>query len=162
MKEIEGLFNAAVKFAAMEIAVHKRLSEGLDKVAEHIVQTAKDEIGFYQPAVGPFQDWAELAESTEADKARKGFPSEAPLLRTGEFRDTWEHETQGFEAVIGSKDKRALWFEFGTVNMPPRPVLGPAVVHNEHKIRKILGHAAVRGITEGAAIHSSLGYNRNI
>lgn len=162
MKEIEGLFNAAVTFASMEIAVHKRLTEGLEEVAQRIVQTAKDEIGFYQSAVGPFQDWAELAESTEADKARKGYPLEAPLLRKGDFRDSWEHETHGFEAIVGSKDERAPWFEFGTVNMPPRPVLGPAVVHNEHEIRRILGRAAVRGITEGVAIHKSLGYHRSI
>lgn len=162
MKEIEGLLNAAVTFASMEIAVHKRLSKGLEKVAEHIVQTAKDEIGFYQPAVGPFQDWAELADSTEAEKARKGFLLEAPLLRTGAFRDTWEYEAQGFEALVGSKDNRALWFEFGTVNMPPRPVLGPAVIHNEHTIRRILGRAAVTGMTEGIAVHKVLGYERII
>lgn len=162
VKELEGFLGAALQFAALEVALHKRLADGLEDVAESIAQTAKDEIGFYQPAVGPFQEWAPLAESTEADKARKGFPLEAPLLRTGEFRDTWEHEISGFEAVVGSKDKRALWFEFGTVNMPPRPVLGPAVIHNERTIRRILGRAAVTGITEGTAIHSVLGYDRQI
>lgn len=162
MKELEGFLGAALQFAALEVALHKRLADGLEDVAESIVQTAKDEIGFYQPAVGPFQDWAPLAESTEADKARKGFPLEAPLLRTGEFRDTWEHEVSGFQAVVGSKDKRAPWFEFGTVNMPPRPVLGPAVIHNEHTIRRILGRAAVIGITEGTAVHKTLGYDRRI
>lgn len=162
MKELEGFLGAARQFAALEVALHRRLADGLKEVAESIVQTAKDEIGFYQPAVGPFQDWAPLAESTEADKARKGFPQEAPLLRTGEFRETWEHEVRGFEAVVGSKDKRAPWFEFGTVNMPPRPVLGPAVIHNEHTLRRILGHAAVTGITEGTAVHKSLGYDRLI
>ncbi|MDI9222146.1 hypothetical protein QMZ30_14670 [Pantoea sp. EA-12] len=162
MKELEGFLGAALQFSALEVALHKRLADGLEEVAACIEQTARDEIGFYQPAVGPFQDWASLAESTEADKARKGFPLEAPLLRTGEFRDTWEHEVSGFEAVVGSKDNRAPWFEFGTVNMPPRPVLGPAVIHNEHTIRRILGRAAVTGMTEGTAIHKALGYDRRI
>jgi len=159
MKELDGFLGAALQFAALDIALHKSMENGLEEAARRIAETAKDEIGHYQPAVGPFQEWDELAESTEADKARKGFPADAPLERTGKFRDSWEHEAHGFEAVVGSKDERAAWFEFGTSRMPPRPVLGPAVIHNGNFIRRIIGRAAVEGITKGHAIHPSLGYD---
>lgn len=159
MKELDGFLGAALKFAALDIALHESIKSGLDEVARRIAQTAKDEVGHYQPTVGPFDAWAELADSTEADKARKGFSADAPLERTGQFRDSWDHQSEGFEAVVGSKDKRAPWFEFGTTKMPPRPVLGPAVIHNKLIIRRILGRAIVRGVTDGHGIHASLGYD---
>lgn len=159
MKDLSGFLGAALQFAALDIAIRKGMEDGLEEVAKRIEQTAKDEIGHYQPAIGGFSEWAQLAESTEADKARKGFEPNAPLERTGQFRDSWEHKTEGLEAVIGSKDERAPFFEFGTSKMPPRPVLGPAVAINGNFIKKIIGRATVNGFVGGAAIHHSLGYD---
>lgn len=51
------------------------------KSADLIARDAKHQIGEYQPKVGPYGAWPELAESTERDKASKGYPSDAPLLR---------------------------------------------------------------------------------
>lgn len=159
MKELNGFLGAALQFAALEVALHESIKNGLEEAARRIAETAKDEVGHYQESVGPFNKWDDLADSTEADKARKGFPAEAPLERTGEFRDSWQFEVNGLEAVVGSKDEKAPWFEFGTAKMPPRSVLGPAVIHNGDFIRRIIGRAAVAGITKGHAIHPSLGYD---
>jgi HK97 gp10 family phage protein len=134
----------------------------LEKCAVLIETDAKAQIGFYQPQVGPFQDWAELADSTEADKARKGYPLDAPLLREGDLRNSIEHEVVGREAVIGSKSDIAEYQEFGTATIPPRPFIGPAAFRNKENIQKILGHAIVEGITGGQAIHASLGYDAEI
>lgn len=159
MKELNGFLGAALQFAALDVALHESMKNGLEEAARRIAETAKDEVGHYQPSVGPFNKWDDLADSTEADKARKGFPADAPLERTGGFRDSWQFEVDGLEAVVGSKDEKAPWFEFGTTRMPPRPVLGPAVIHNGNFIRRIIGKAAVEGITKGHAIHPSLGYD---
>lgn len=158
MKELDGFLGAALQFAAVDIAIKANLHNALEEAAKRIEASAKAEIGHYQPAAGPFNEWEQLADSTEADKARKGFPSDAPLERTGQFRESWEHETDGLEAVIGSKDERAPWFEFGTPKMPPRPVLGPAVVHNGEFIKKIIGKATVNGLIGGSPIHPDAGY----
>lgn len=159
MKNLNGFLGAALQFAAVEIAIHEHFKSGLKEVAERIEATAKQEIGHYQAATGPFNAWDPLADSTEADKARKGFPADSPLERTGQFRDSFKHEVEGFEAVIGSTDERAPWFEFGTNKMPPRPVLGPAVIHNEKFIKSILGRAVIQGMVGESRIHSSLGYD---
>lgn len=162
MKELSGFLEAAVAFAATEIVVREHVEKGLAEVAKQIEQTAKDEIGFYQPAVGPFPAWADLAESTEQDKARNGYPLNAPLERTGAMRDSIQSESEGFEAIVGSKEETLAYHEFGTVKMPPRPVLGPAVVLNELKIKRIIGRAAVSGIVGGSPVHASLGYSREV
>ena len=39
--------------------------------------------------------------------------------------------------------------EFGTRNMPPRPVVGPAAFENREAIRQAVGAAVVTGIVGG-------------
>lgn len=146
--------------AIEEHALHR----GLEKAAKLVEKTAKSEIGHLQPEVGPFPEWAELADSTKEEKARLGYffnDDYNPLLRTGELQESYTHEVKGLEAVIGSKSDIAVYHEFGTPKMPPRPVLGPAAFRNKEKIRAIIGVAAVSGLLGGEAIHESLGYNFN-
>ena len=159
MKEFNGFFEFAAHLIASDIAVIESLNRGLKIFAASVEKTAKDEIGFYQDAVGPFPAWAELAESTETEKARLGYPLEAPLLRTGDMKDSISHEVGMLEAVVGSTDDKMVYHEFGTSRMPPRPVLGPALYHNRAKIEKILGAAVVTGLIGQDIIHEALGYN---
>jgi HK97 gp10 family phage protein len=156
----------------------RHLSKALEKVAKKVRDTARDEIGFYQPEVGPFPEWAELADSTEAEKARLGYEPNAPLLRTGEMRESIGYQVEGLEAAIGSTDPKMVFHEFGTVKMPPRPVLGPAVVHNKERIERAVGTAFVTAFisaqvagkalggayssSEPMQVHHSLGYNMTI
>lgn len=160
--EFKSLGSLALHMAAAEVAILKGLEEGLERCAVKIETTAKDEIGFYQPAAGPFEAWADLADSTEAEKVRKGYPSDAPLEATGEMRDSIEHKVSGLEAVIGSTDPKMVYHEFGTLRMPARAVMGPAVFRNREYIRRVLGHATVRGLFHGQPIHASLGYDGDI
>lgn len=155
-------------FSLAEFADHLLLTEiktviamqlGLERVTSVIEADAKSRIGFYQGAVGPFQDWAPLAESTETEKARLGYPLDAPLLREGDLRDSIEHEVGALEAVVGSKSEIAAYQEFGTAAIPPRPFIGPAAYNNKDKILKIIGAATVAGLTGGDPIHASLGYD---
>lgn len=102
--------------------------------AEEIAKTAQGEIGFYQTDIEPYPDWALLADSTEAEKARLGYEPDAPLLRTGEMKKSIRADAERNEAVVGSNDEILKYHEFGTDRMPPRPVLGPAAHYSSPRI----------------------------
>lgn len=157
--EFKSLGDLALHLAALPAMQVVELQHGLEKCAKKIEQTAKDEIGHYQQAAGPFPAWADLADSTEQEKASKGYPVDAPLLRTGEMRDSITHEVHGLEAVVGSKNKKLFYNELGTLTIPPRPVIGPAAFRNMGFILRTIGHAAVSGLVGGERIHPSLGYD---
>lgn len=123
-----------VKLAAMSPEV---MHLAADKAGQVVENSAKAEIGFYQPQRGPFEAWQELADSTEMDKARHGYPTGAPLLRTGDMQKSIGRTTTGSTVVVGSTDPNMVYHEFGTDRMPPRPVMGPALWMNRDKI--ILG-----------------------
>ena len=162
MREFESLAKFAEHLAIMSVAVVAAEHKALKRCAKLVEATAKSEIGTYQDAVGPFPAWPALAESTEDQKEKSGYPLNSPLLRTGEMRDSIEHEVSGNEAVIGSKSDIAAYQEFGTDKIPPRPFIGPAAFRNKEKIRRIIGEATVEGLTVGAVIHPSLGYDMEI
>ncbi|MDE1139976.1 MAG: hypothetical protein PW999_10035 [Paraburkholderia tropica] len=147
---------------ALPVLTLVELKHGLTTCAAAVERTAKEEIGSYQGSVGPFSAWRQLAASTQEERERLGFTPNDPLLRTGEMRETIEHEVSGLTAVIGSKDPKAGWQEFGTNKIPPRPFMGPAVIHNEKLIVQVLGSAVARGISGGQYARPALGYDRDV
>lgn len=155
MKEFS-LTSFTTHLAEMAVNTVLSLHGGLHAAAQVIEKDAKERIGAYQAATGPFPAWAPLADSTEEEKARLGYPLDAPLERTGELRDSIEHEVLGLEAVVGSKLEKAAWMEFGTDRAPPREFIGPAAFNNQKKIEGILGAATVLGLSKGGAIPSTL------
>ena len=153
MKEFHSIAHFIEHVVLMDVAVVLELHHGLKKCAVAVEQTAKDEIGHYQQAAGNFPTWAPLADSTEAEKARLGYPADAPLLRDGTLRDSISHEVQALEARIGSTSDIMVYQEFGTNKIPPRPVLGPAAVRNKTKIERIFGESVVEGLLYGSGIN---------
>lgn len=151
-REFNGLADFALHLAAIEVAVKVQTHRALERASRLVENTAKDEIGHYQNAVGPFAEWAPLADSTEEQKASMGYPPNAPLEASGEMRDNISHEIHGNESAIGSPDERMVYHEFGTSKMPPRPVLGPALYRNKDRIQKILGAALVSGLIGGEVV----------
>jgi hypothetical protein len=106
-----------------------------EEAAKIIQKDAQHRLGEYQDYTGPFNTWAELADSTKADRVAKGFPENEPLLRTGELRDSIEVSVKGNEAVVGSVSDIAMYQELGTDRgIPPRPFLGPAAFDAKHPI----------------------------
>lgn len=128
---------------ALEVGIHT----GLDVAASIVEKTAKDEIGHYQDAAGPYPAWAELAESTKEDRLRKGFTENDPLLRTGQLRDSISRAVDGHKAVVGSTSDIMVFQELGTSKMPPRPVLGLAAYRSKEDIKKALGESIVAVLT---------------
>ncbi|WP_426607106.1 hypothetical protein [Pantoea anthophila] len=108
-------------------------------IVKEIEETAKEEIGIYQPAYGPFDAWAPLAESTKADRVRLGYSEDEPLLRSGELRDSIESEVVGLAAIVGTKCEIGLWQEVGTTHIPPRPFIGAAYVRKIDPLREAMG-----------------------
>ena len=123
---------------------------GVERAAEAIEAEARREIGTYQDEAPPFGAWPELADYTKADRVARGYTANDPGLRSGEMRDSIGHVVQGETAAVGSSDDKLVWFELGTVNQPPRSVLGMAAVHETDRTVDGIASAVVRVIA-GAA-----------
>ncbi|WP_353192107.1 hypothetical protein [Pandoraea pnomenusa] len=162
MKEFGSLGQFAQHLVSLQAGVALELHRGLKRVAVAVDATARSEFGEYQPAVGPFEGWSPLADSTKAERERLGYTPDDPLLRSGELRDTLGNEVKGHEAVIGSTSDVMVYQELGTDTIPPRPVLGPSVERNHELIRKVLGRALVAGLVGGAAIPAHLEYDHKV
>lgn len=151
-REFQDMSSMLMHFVQLEASLRTAEKRGLERCAQLVEKTAKDEIGYYQPEVGSFPAWAQLADSTEKQKEAMGAPLGAPLLRTGELYASIQHETTDKEAVIGSTDPVMEFHEFGTSKMSPRPVMGPALFVNRKKIQKILGAAILEGVLGGQVV----------
>lgn len=149
-KDMGALANHFVMLSAggFVLALHS----GMEQIGAVIEKRAKEEIGNYQSAVGPFQAWPELADSTKDDRVRQGYTENDPLLRSGELRDSISHEAKGLEVAIGSTSDVMVYHEFGTSKMPPRPVLGTAAFSSKEKVIAILTRAAAIGIAGGQVL----------
>jgi HK97 gp10 family phage protein len=138
----EHLLKAA---AAEELAAHAIVK----RAAAMVKKTARSEFGHYQPEIGDYVAWAELADSTKSDRVREGWSENDPLLRSGELMDSVKTEVHGRTAVVGSESEIMLYMEVGTDKMPPRPVLGPAYLRNKERIHKVAETVAVATLFEG-------------
>src|SRR5229473_693806 len=102
MREFGSLGDFASHLLHLQAGELRALEAGLDKVLTHMEHVAKDEFGTYQPAVGPFPAWAELAESTKLDRLNKGLDPDKPLMRPVGLHDSISHESNGLEGAMGS------------------------------------------------------------
>lgn len=120
----------------------------MEKVAKTLQEEAKRVIGTYDE-VPP---WPQLAESTQEERSRLGYQPNEPLLRTGALRDSikFDVDPDGKEASVGTDDEKAVWQEFGTVSIPPRPFLGNAIEVKRDEIEKIAGDGMIRAVMSKA------------
>lgn len=143
MTQTMSLGGFIAKMAAVQMAVKVAEGAALKRAARIVETEAKAEIGTYQGAAPPFAAWAPLADATQADRVRKGFPADEPLLRTGEMRDSIGHVVQGRVATIGSNSDKAVWQELGTETIPPRSFLGGALMRKLPEVGQELGKGVV-------------------
>ena len=143
------LMHMAQHLAIQQTHLLVHVGSALEKAAVKIEKRAKAKLGTYQDTDGIHGAWPELAESTKADRVRKGFTENDPGLRSGKMRKSISHQTKGLEATIGSDDMNLVYFEMGTNKQPPRSVLGAAAFEAMPEVLKIVGGATVTGIVGG-------------
>ena len=147
----------------------KRLELTLNTLGKELswrmVRRAKAKLGKHQPAVGEFPAWAKLSPTTIDEKIRLGLPAPSPLKRSqgwregGPLRESIEaqYEVSATTLVVDltSFDDRMKWHELGYRNartgrdVPPRPVLGPAMYEVVEKSRELIAEAFVGALTPG-------------
>jgi integrase len=93
--------------------------------------------------------WPSLAASTLAKKS-----ADTPLLETGALRDSIQWNSSGNIGHVGSDLDKAVWQEFGTSRIPPRPFLAGAAMAMEPKIHDLFKRA-VMAVALGKGLHSS-------
>jgi hypothetical protein len=146
------LLELAAKLGEIALQQHEMEHRILEKAAVLVEKRAKEKVGEYQEQAGPFVAWQELADATKEGRLKQGYTEDDPGLRSGEMRDSIEHEVQVPEAHVGSDDDKLVWFELGTSKQPPRSVLGGAVVDEMEKIIEIVGESAVAALV-GQGVH---------
>jgi hypothetical protein len=127
MREFSSFAGFAEHLVEMALALPLVERASVEAGTGIILQEARESIGHYQEAAGPFDAWAPLADTTLNGFDSKGHhfpgkielgyaPPDNPLLREGDLR--------------GSDSDIAVWQELGTSNakhpIPPRSVLGRA------------------------------------
>lgn len=152
------ILEAIAKLGEMTLAVKEAERLAMEKATRIVQREAKREIGHYQDQAGQFVAWAGLADSTLADKDRKGYGTPDPLLRTGDMRDSIERrvEQSGFlgvtEGAVGSDSDIAVYQELGTSKMPPRSFLGGAAFRKAEEVAEVLGSGVVAALV-GDKVH---------
>ena len=141
------LLKFASDLAKMEVGLDMFHHEVMEKVCVIVEKEAKRVIGTYD------YNWTPLAEATQADREAHGFPADEPLLRTGEMRDSIEHNvgTEGLRmeviGIVGTNNEVAKWQELGTSHIPPRSFLGGAAMHKESEIHEFFGASMFAQVT---------------
>jgi hypothetical protein len=97
--------------------------------------------------------WAPLAESTLADKFKRGFPLD-PLIRTGALAQSLTSRPLGVEhitphEVIGGTDvDYAIFHQRGTKYMPRRKLFDPAQIRREQAATTAVANWIIHGRQE--------------
>jgi hypothetical protein len=71
-------------------------------------------------------------------------PGAFPHLRTGDLRASYDSQVDGTTLEIGSTQKYAVYLEFGTRKMAPRPHLRPIVARHMDGLRARVGDGIER------------------
>ena len=154
----EGFAEHLVK---VTLATHEAKLKAMEAAARIVQKQAKDEIGVYQDGLGNIPGWAELADSTKADRLRQGYSENDPGLRSGAMRDSIQRTVKEGEApgdvagFVGSDMDEMVWFELGTSKQPPRSVLAIAAMQTETEVHKLIGDAFYTAII-GQQVHEGM------
>jgi hypothetical protein len=119
------------------------------RICKILTKESKSAIGNYRPGYS----WPQLAQSTQAERARLGYAPNEPLLRTGELRDSigWEAPFKEMGMSVGfvfSTSEIAVYHELGTSKIPPRSFLLPALALKMPQIERILASEFERGMAD--------------
>jgi phage gpG-like protein len=141
---VQYMSGQAATLPALEHAV-------LNTVGRLVKHEAQRVIGTYD------YGWSPLAEATQQDRVRKGFPADEPLLRTGELLRSIEHKVVGRTVHIGSDLDIAMFQELGTQRIPARPFLSGALAHKQEYAVSLVGRAVAKHLQGGDGLSVDAG-----
>ena len=78
----------------LSVGMHEANHHALEGAAVILEDEAKRVIGTYE------YGWPPLAEATKADRLKQGYSEDEPGLRSGEMRDSIQHEVHHDEAHV--------------------------------------------------------------
>ena len=148
MTKLFSLLGFIAELPAIERDLHASGPQIIERACQIVQAKAKAAIG------KEHEMWPPLAASTIADKAAHGFKTPAPLLRTGEMRDSIEYVVHGNEGAVGSNSEIAVYQELGTSHIPPRSFLVSSAIASEGKIHRMAEAATVAALS-GHGRHAS-------
>lgn len=174
MKSFESISDFVAYLRRIQAMADLRMQRGLREAGSIVQEEARQSIGAYQGAAGPFAAWEPLARSTlegftdrhghhHPGKEELGFaPPDNPLERTEQLKGAIELSTRRNLAVVGVPDEDvgdgspedpfrnlgevAYWTEFGTEKMPARSFLGRSLFVKEEEVVSIIGHTAAAAV----------------
>jgi hypothetical protein len=128
------LMETAARLTAIAAAMPMAEHAALETACQMVETEARRVIGTYE------YGWTQLAQSTQEQRSKAGFAANKPLLRTGEMRDSIQHQVVGHVGHVGSNNMKAVWQELGTSRgIPPRSFLMGAAMREEHRIHEVTG-----------------------
>ena len=81
---------------AMPGEIAKAETVGLFAAGEMLVKEVRKELGVYQDSeMGPFPDWAELANRTKDDRVKAGYSENEPGLASGDMMRSYGVRAEG-------------------------------------------------------------------
>ena len=133
---------------------HEAINEGLVEAAEVVLEDVESQFGHYQPQVGPFPEWAPLSQATLDRRERRGInPEDEPLLESTALSESYSVVRNGDEIALGSdSDYADIQENGGTVgnrSIPPRPVVGPAIIRTANYVTEDILAAFVDVLLHG-------------
>jgi phage gpG-like protein len=126
--------------------------EALEALARIIAAECRRVIGTYELG------WEQLAEATQEERARLGYPPNEPLLREGTLRDSIGHEIvePGKLAIVGSTSDIAVYQELGTSTIPARSFLAATAAQKGEAAAKIAGAIIAAAIADRRVLGGEL------
>lgn len=143
------------------LRVEAQITVAVAAHAQFCAKDARDMIGHLQgPVAAPppvpmlLPAWEPLASATVDDKTRLGFtgPDYQPLERTGQMESSILGVSVGHTGAVVSDDPVMVHHEFGTMHMPPRPVLARSVISNMPLLQMTLGRIAADALNPESAV----------
>ena len=153
MAELRSLDELSQSLVRAADLIDAELEIYLKHLMNAVVTRARNALGDYHAAFGPFNAWAPLKESTKRIRVEMGYTPNDPLLRSGAMHDATygilQNDGAGrWTVTVGSTADYAWRQELGDGKITPRPFLGPALLYECEHIEDELSELVYRCFVE--------------
>jgi len=132
MTQVFSILGFVAKLKTIELELNVLGPALIARACELVAAEAQRVIGTYD------YGWPALAPSTLAKKS-----ADTPLLETGALRASIQWNSSGNLGHVGSNSDIAVYQEYGTSRIPPRPFLAGAAMALEPKIHDLFKRAVL-------------------